>query len=641
MSPGMPSFQTDYSPVLQPSFGNENKEKYPSYPFDSKYHAVKYDFRPFTLSFSKHITTWVDQDESGDFDPECEQPCNLIPSINKRERPICRDNGPRETTYKKPKLHTWQLGRRVGLSCPVALKLESDRGRAFLQEIGVHLNNWPKLQLLGENAEMNFTELNSDAIQSQRLRNRQSFHQDDQSSAFQRTSRDNFSLFADVMLGHPAARGCKGCLEIGVSCTLLQEGSTYPCFACKDDGFECELVLPPAKKRACESCRRRRIVCSYRSTNEDHSSSCKQCENSRAKCVAGPLSGRTRTGPCLDQKVSEPSSIAQRPYVACTQCREAKKYCSLRYNRNGGTCKRCVGLEKICTFEAISDARRKEESKTIRDIHSPMDISSKTLTQNSSQTQTGDSLPTDLSPREEKPLMCKRSPPVSSPHTSTEKNVFSGTTRMIKTRLAHPVTFNHQVPEDGSTFCHWCNDYSYGLIGLGEVRVEVIDDNGGVGYIEIEGGHTAQGRDPSRMCHQCTTSRLFIACCQKHDIQPIESATPDIFDGIEVLEWLQPNLMSSAPFEWCSICVRPASFACKNPSAMGPSLMKDDLDEEAGCGLRLCEGCAVTLRFELDGRLDELINKLEGEGDCGPLDIRADTNFLHSNGHLMHRIYIR
>ena len=55
----------------------------------------------------------------------------------------------------------------------------------------------------------------------------------------------------ELTLGHPEARGCKGCFELGQRCPLLDEGSRYPCDICVEDGCDCELVLQPAKKRGC------------------------------------------------------------------------------------------------------------------------------------------------------------------------------------------------------------------------------------------------------------------------------------------------------------------------------------------------------------------------------------------------------
>ena len=561
----------------------------------------KYDLRPGARLFRKDITTWLDQDQSGDFDPTGKEPQPLLLSARKRER-LVYQTGESNTAPKKPKLNTWKAGRNQGLSYPITINIKSDRGRALLQKYDDLPDNWPEYRYASDDRGPNFTELNLDSVQPQRLRSRQRNQCTLISSAPYSNLHRDHPTFAEITLGHPAARGCKGCFEVGAPCTLLQEGFSYPCFACQEDNIECELILPPAKKRPCESCRRRRIVCSYRS-DDDHSSQCKQCANDGIKCVAGPLSGRTRTGPSLDGGYTTKTKFipsTERPYASCTECRKAKKWCSLASKpstTDSGTCKRCVGLEQQCTFEAVHTRQRKcgrpQRGRTSRLISEPNLL-------------------------------------------NTHDRV--GTTKLITTRLVHPITFNYLVPDDDSNPCHWCEDIVYGIIGFAEAHVEVIDYHDGQGYIEIGGGRTAQGHEPSRMCYKCTASRLFIAGCEGHDIQPIEGVDPKSFDYDEVLEWLTPGMTSAAPFRWCSVCPSPACFACKKPGMAGMCLEGEEAagNGPSGCGLLLCENCAVSILEEPDSGLDGLIS---GLGDAGPLGIRADADFLSSDGYLLRRIY--
>ncbi len=55
----------------------------------------------------------------------------------------------------------------------------------------------------------------------------------------------------EITLGHPEARGCKGCFELRHRCPLLDEGSRYPCNICVEDGLDCELVMESTEKRGC------------------------------------------------------------------------------------------------------------------------------------------------------------------------------------------------------------------------------------------------------------------------------------------------------------------------------------------------------------------------------------------------------
>ena len=89
----------------------------------------------------------------------------------------------------------------------------------------------------------------------------------------------------------------------------------------------------------------------------------------------------------------------------------------------------------------------------------------------------------------------------------------------ITIKLAHHILFNYISEQDGDSMpFHWCDDPIYGLLGLGEVEVEVMDNGDMQGLTEAVDGHTAAGYTPSRMCGFCTLDRLRITACKVHDI---------------------------------------------------------------------------------------------------------------------------
>ena len=152
--------------------------------------------------------------------------------------------------------------------------------------------NWPShvhdlLQI-----QPNFTELSVECIQQSKLRKRKS------SSS---TNHGKHDIESDKLptLGHPEARGCRACFELGVDCPLLDDSECWPCHLCVEAEEDCELIQDPARKRACERCRKRRIVCSFKS-DPSRSGACQQCEDKGFKCVAGPQDGKTRVGPSLE-----------------------------------------------------------------------------------------------------------------------------------------------------------------------------------------------------------------------------------------------------------------------------------------------------------------------------------------------------
>ena len=546
----------------------------------------KYDFRPATREASKFVTiTWIDQDASGTYDPNGKREPNPFPLTKKRrERADHSDDG----TPKKPKTNTWQHGRFNGHQMIVTFKIRSENGVAWQRLVGTADDNWPlrcpiQAYWSGSNDDSSGDDAMSGAAYALRKRARRGL------PASANFNGCELPDLADITLGHPAARGCKGCIAKREDCPLLVEGSKYPCTFCQQDDIDCELITEPLVKRSCEPCGRRRAVCSYRDPLSDHSRPCILCVRAGVKCVAGPLSGRTRVGPSLDQ--ARPGRKK-----GCNQCSRAKKWCSLKNKNPSVPCSYCRQNGEECSFEPLRRQVARAQTRT------------------------------------------KRKTAVATEEGAPKAVVGHDTKRFmtITTRLAHPILFNYMSEIDDDPIpCHWCDDEVYGLLGLGEVEVEVMDNGDGQGFTEVVDGHVAAGYSPSRMCGFCTLERLRIAACKVHDIEPIEGIDPESFDYSSITEWMMPGSASSAPFRWCSICPAPAFFNCC--SEIDPMDMLCDGGGK-GCGLLLCESCAVILVNEHDGILEGLLDRLkEDEEDVG-FGLRADADFLHPNGELLRRM---
>ena len=586
----------------------------------------KYDFRPTARESAKKTwVTWLDQDESGNYDPDgCRSP---QPPVIKRKRPAPAD-GIHVQKPKKAKASLWQQRRYTGLSYPILFKFVSSHGRALLKGIGTSSDHWPEDQsetndserdcFWSGSADSSATDQTCDLSAPYNLRDRLG-----STCSTVEQHGNGISSLEEISLGHPAARGCKACFKLGLPCELLLEGSKYPCRACAEDGEECELIIQPLQKRACEGCRRRRIVCSYREES-DHSLPCVQCTGSNMKCVAGPRSGRTRNGPSLDQDFSQPSmalSLPQRTVISCTECRRNHKWCSLRSKKQKIPCNQCRESKVDCTLAPLP-----------------------CLAANGNpETKGHNVLQTRLQGQEVKDqeTQCTQ----ERPQTEHNSNAVMAETKFITTQLTHPVTFNY-VPLNGSSSlpCHWCDDMIYGLLGLGAVRVEVIDNQDGQGYIEVAGGHAAECHLPSRMCSSCTLERLMIAACGSHDMQPLPGMDLASFDFGSVTDHMTPGTAASAPFAWCSVCPSPAFYACRRK----PPLCNDDDDDESeaghvlgnvhGCGLRLCAGCTAKLADDHDGVLDRLIAQLKLDAGGAEFLIRADAEFLLLDEELLRKM---
>lgn len=222
---------------------------------DEALSRTKYDFR--IAARQTHVPiTWMDEDESGNYDPTQRRRRIMAPISKKRRAPWERpeDGGP-----IKPRIQTWQQGRINGKQLIVTLKISSETGKAILQAFGSTLDKWPSpnsCALVKHSSYWNET-IDSDCTGSDGF--------GEGPYQFRKRDRCHFRKFttyngcdppdlSEVTLGKPEARGCKACLALGVRCPLLDEGSGYPCDECRDADTDCELIMEPKEKRRCEVC---------------------------------------------------------------------------------------------------------------------------------------------------------------------------------------------------------------------------------------------------------------------------------------------------------------------------------------------------------------------------------------------------
>ena len=542
-----------------------------------------YNFRPFKPGQQIFFSACIDRDESGDFDPNAKPETKKVLLINKRKKSASDPESGLEPGAKKPRNPvTLQAGRRNGYSFPLRFEirkdiLQTEPGKALAAKLKSTTDNWPFSEKSDPGDEPNLTDLNRTFIQPSRLRQREEN---------QETKSSDTSFCEEVTIGHLAARGCKACLQIGIACNLIA-GGRYPCSHCREEREECELIIEPLQKRACESCTRRKIICSFRTT-ADHGGPCLQCKQKSFKCVAGPKNDRLR----LDQqRVPKPRVRLAGSSSNCFQCEQVGEVCSLRSKPEHDDCDRCKIFSLDCFFKSSERKGKKTKSKAVS----------------------------------EPEFDSVSNPPVTGQGPSA-------ITRTISTRLTHPIILNYEASNDSTTPCHWCQDLAYGLIGLPEVRVDVIDYQNGDGHVEVEGGRAGQGCEPSKMCWQCTMSRFLTATCSDHDIQPIQEMDPNTFDYDSVPEWLISGHAASAPFEWCSVCLSAAFYCCTANTFGGFGALLGE--EGRGCGLMLCEECEERLRSEFTGNLTLMIANLQAHAG-GDAQIRADVSLLRVDEQLV------
>jgi hypothetical protein len=187
-------------------------------------------------------------------------------------------------------------------------------------------------------------------------------------------------------------------------------------------------------------------------------------------------------------------------------------------------------------------------------------------------------------------------------------------TKIINTNWAHPIDYGCK-PEA----CNFCQDFRYSLFGCGAVEIEVIQLEPGV-YEEMGGGHREKGMAPTKICLNCSLERIAIAKCPGHEILLIDGCLEDEFDHQSFLNHITESPYPAHPT--CSVCIRPAFYACattQNEDPFGLPLTGDDVN---GCGLLLCGDCA---RIVANCGLN--MEHLEGFVESSKI-FRADRDFL-------------
>lgn len=215
----------------------------------------------------------------------------------------------------------------------------------------------------------------------------------------------------------------------------------------------------------------------------------------------------------------------------------------------------------------------------------------------------------------------------------------------IRTKLPHPLTILDDTLGPDSKPCHWCDNFAYGIAGFG-VRYPVVVEKSKGKWTELKGGHTAEGREPSRMCVRCTCNRLSIIHCSHDKIVSLAEDPNVELDENPILDQMEKasqavkckpgsickaNQSFQEPLHpWCSLCQSPAYWRCDNhqPDARDPD-SRDFIPLDTGCGLHLCDYCAeYTKRFR--GDLDDVY-------EHGVMDTDNDTAFRADVDYILKR----
>ena len=399
---------------------------------------------------------------------------------------------------------------------------------------------------------------------------------------------------------HAVIVDCKQCFNSGIPCKPSSPNA-WPCEGCRDIGVACELRNGSQKKQQCEACRLLKLRCEFQDGKE-HPGDCHQCGLRGAQCVAAPRLDLPKSLQRLNEATKErPAEEIDQDTTSCYECKTAKARCSLKEKNGFHKCDRCQKQGLPCNSSSFAPVRPSGTGATSKP---PTPAAKATPSKNASATLKGAESSTTSQ-------QLKSTESVRQDVADDSK----GQARIeIRTRLAHPVKIGGD--------CRWCHDIIYGLVGIGERTVTVVNLPKMGGFKEVGGDPPPPGAKSSLMCNGCLVLRCEILGCDEHQFTQIADPDSCDFDDDVAVQYARPEVAAAAPFEWCTVCVNPAFYACTTP--------REGQQDKAGCGLRLCEDCFMQLESVYSGDLVTMVEVRAMDPDEWET-MRADAELFTNN----------
>lgn len=574
------------------------------------YELPKRQLRPQCRPKRPFQTTWIDTDETGNYDPAQEerQARSKRPrakAARLRQVDLSDTAGSSDETLQKNLGHS-TADEQVSRPSTVLI-FNSEDGKSRYKEFIARLE-----------AERDADE------RGYRLRKRQTapVHRSGATVGGYEAAE-----LPDDLTGYPVARGCYECAALLSSdpskpgtehCSLLDDERNWPCDHCYDDGHDCTVISQPIRKRACEACKSRREACSY-VTTRNHGQPCRQCAQLGHPCVAGPVKEYIRPRLRYEREwEDDPYPQPKRRHgktrepETCEECRVAGKLCLYKPDIDGHyrkACEACLTGSMPCTITGHRTSKASPDHSSLdwndaEQSHPP----AMALTATSQQGRAAETI--DETPGHQTLV------------------------RAILTSFAHPICFNCDAESTAESCrstdeqdCHFCAEPALAVYGFGKVEALVRDFKDQPGYEEVTNGHVANGIASTRLCAMCTTIRMSVLMCEKHDMRPILGVDASEAQDVSIDILLDKGSMDLHQF--CAVCTNRATFECA-------VVDEGNAGADAGCGLKLCEGCAITLEREHKRSLAGLLEGLDVElANNKTIELRADRELLRDDGPLM------
>lgn len=214
----------------------------------------------------KFTSTWIDKDDSGNYDPKGERKLRKVKRARKNAFSCRQSRAASEASDDDEGSQSGMLiDQNASDECPgtnelmVVLSFTSEEGiEAFQNQLA---------SLVAQKATQR---------RSRKTRKRR-----------EAVARQQGPIVVpNDFKNKPIARCCWSCADIAgedaavveagkAFCSLATDPTQWPCLNCLADGEQCALITPSLRKLACEDCKRQRVACSYSSTR-NHNGPCQQ-----------------------------------------------------------------------------------------------------------------------------------------------------------------------------------------------------------------------------------------------------------------------------------------------------------------------------------------------------------------------------
>ncbi len=408
-------------------------------------------------------------------------------------------------------------------------------------------------------------------------------------------------------------------------------------------------MIVPVRRVKCVYCESRNLRCSHLDGGQV-GRPCRQCKRVKAECVTVPatdLPANQNASQFKNSSYPPPQhrESQQRECVPAPSARKEKRDCFLLREEKVSS-----RLRALSNPDHTSKHDDEERTSSKQTSSSEVNRLCQGTTDVTMSEERGQGAPLDEMNRE---ALVELSEKTTNNKTANGK----GLRRVIRTRFAHPISFDLDSTRGRSgSRCHFAWPSSE-IMGNTLREVEVLEWPNGLGYTETSGGSRvkAEGR-PTSICFYCTMARTQVALCPCHELRPIKGLDFDQMDLDALYNGLIEEVPENAPpiwpscrdrkrstEAWCSLCVTPASYRCvaTQDDDANEKMVPPQCEISAGCGLQLCELCITQLMEDWEGDLQRMIQKALNDTKLGTADPdrlmgwRADIEFLLMDGLLM------